>query len=74
MNCIHHLLFLLGVRIANITKPVETKLTKLSKNKKHHQNISVKLTCISASWNEVPYVFLKGNVFFILFCVTVYES
>ena len=45
MNCVHHLLLLLGVRIANITKPVR-KLTKLSKHKKHHQKISAKLACI----------------------------
>ena len=40
------LLLLLVVKIANIIKPVETKLTKLSKNKKHHQRISAKLACI----------------------------
>ena len=46
MNCAHHLLLLLGVRIANMTKPIKTNLTKLSKNKKHHQGISTKLACI----------------------------
>ena len=45
MNCIHHLLLLLSVTIAKITKSVETKLTKIIW-KIHHQKISVKLTCI----------------------------
>ena len=46
MNCIHLLLLLLTVKIVNITEPIDTKSTKLSK--KHRQKISAKSTCILA--------------------------